>query len=89
MFNLGQDYLPDEAVSAPLDTGTVKRAGTLRTGNMDRAASEAVVAEAVAIALEAQHFADSPNRPEFPSTILRPRQTYRSTTIYRFSAPRR
>jgi aldose 1-epimerase len=38
-----------------------------------------------AIALEAQHFADSPNRPEFPSTMLRPGETYRSTTIYRFS----
>ncbi|WP_229076336.1 aldose epimerase family protein [Actinoplanes sp. DH11] len=35
-------------------------------------------------ALETQHFPDSPNRPEFPSTVLRPGETYRSTTIYRF-----
>ena len=35
--------------------------------------------------LETQHFPDSPNHPEFPNTILRPGQTYRSTTIYRFS----
>jgi len=34
--------------------------------------------------LETQHYPDSPNRPEFPSTILRPGQTYRSTTIYGF-----
>lgn len=35
--------------------------------------------------LEAQHFPDSPNRPEFPSAILRPGQRYRQTTLYRFS----
>jgi len=34
--------------------------------------------------LETQHFPDSPNRPEFPSTILRPGQVYRSRTVYRF-----
>jgi len=36
-------------------------------------------------ALETQHFPDSPNQPAFPSTILRPGETYRSTTVYRFS----
>lgn len=35
--------------------------------------------------LEAQHFPDSPNRPAFPSTILRPGEVYRQTTVYRFS----
>jgi len=35
--------------------------------------------------LETQHFPDSPNRPEFPSTILRPGEEYRSTTIYKVS----
>ncbi|MEO5961111.1 MAG: aldose epimerase family protein, partial [Opitutaceae bacterium] len=34
--------------------------------------------------LETQHFPDSPNQSTFPSTILRPGQTLRSTTIYRF-----
>jgi aldose 1-epimerase len=34
--------------------------------------------------LETQHFPDSPNQPAFPSTILRPGQTYRSSTVYRF-----
>ena len=34
--------------------------------------------------LETQHFPDSPNRPEFPSTILRPGDKYRSRTVYRF-----
>ena len=36
--------------------------------------------------LETQHFPDSPNQPAFPSTVLKPDDTYRSTTIYRFSA---
>jgi aldose 1-epimerase len=36
-------------------------------------------------ALETQHFADSPNHPTFPSTALRPGQTFRATTVYRFS----
>jgi len=35
--------------------------------------------------LETQHFPDSPNRPEFPSTVLRPGETYNSSTIYSFS----
>jgi aldose 1-epimerase len=33
--------------------------------------------------LEAQHYPDSPNRPEWPSVVLRPGQTYRQTTVYR------
>jgi aldose 1-epimerase len=38
------------------------------------------------VALETQHFPDSPNRPEFPSTVLRPGEVYRSQTVYGFSA---
>ncbi|QNE77628.1 galactose-1-epimerase [Streptomyces finlayi] len=37
------------------------------------------------IALETQHFPDSPNRPEFPSTVLRPGEEFTSTTVYGFS----
>jgi aldose 1-epimerase len=36
--------------------------------------------------LETQHYPDSPNKPNFPTTTLRKGATYRSTTIYRFSA---
>ena len=36
--------------------------------------------------LETQHFPDSPNQPQFPSVVLKPGETYRQTTIYRFSA---
>jgi aldose 1-epimerase len=37
------------------------------------------------LCLEAQHFPDSPNRPHFPDTILRPGNAYRQVTEYRFS----
>jgi len=36
-------------------------------------------------ALETQHYPDSPNQPNFPSTVLRPGQVYETTTIYKFS----
>ncbi|MEU1302422.1 aldose epimerase family protein [Streptomyces shenzhenensis] len=36
------------------------------------------------LCLETQHFPDSPNQPSFPSTVLRPGQTYRTTTIHSF-----
>jgi aldose 1-epimerase len=39
-----------------------------------------------AICLETQHFPDSPNHPDFPSTELKPGQHFRSETIYKFSA---
>ncbi len=34
------------------------------------------------LALETQHYPNSPNQPNFPSTVLRPGQTYRTTTVY-------
>jgi aldose 1-epimerase len=36
--------------------------------------------------LETQHFPDSPNKPAFPSTVLKPGQQYKSTTVYKFSS---
>ncbi|RAG84338.1 galactose-1-epimerase [Streptacidiphilus pinicola] len=38
------------------------------------------------VALETQHFPDSPNRPDFPTTVLHPGEFYRSTTVYRFTS---
>ncbi|NUP54303.1 MAG: hypothetical protein HOQ19_00565, partial [Gemmatimonadaceae bacterium] len=38
------------------------------------------------LCLETQHFPDSPNRPDFPSTILRPGEAYSSRTVFAFSA---
>lgn len=38
-----------------------------------------------AVALEPQHFPDSPNQPGFPTTVLNPGEKYQSTSVYRFS----
>ena len=37
------------------------------------------------LAIETQHFADSPNHPNFPSTVLRPGQVFKQTTEFRFA----
>jgi aldose 1-epimerase len=39
-----------------------------------------------AFCMETQHYPDSPNKPSFPSTTLKPGQTYKTTTLYRFTA---
>lgn len=41
--------------------------------------------ERAALCLETQHFPDSPNKPEYPSTVLRPGETFESRTTYKFS----
>ena len=35
-------------------------------------------------ALETQHYPDSPNKPNFPNTILKPGETYKSKTVFAF-----
>ena len=46
----------------------------------------AIYAKHGGVCLETQHFPDSPNRASFPSTVLRPGETFRSTTVHQFSA---
>ena len=46
----------------------------------------AVYNKHAAFCLETQHYPDSPNKPEFPSVVLKPGETYRHETIYKFSA---
>lgn len=38
-----------------------------------------------AVCFETQHYPDSPNKPDFPTTVLRPGETYRSKTVFAFS----
>lgn len=38
-----------------------------------------------AFCLETQHFPDTPNKPKFPTAVLRPGETYHTTTVFRFS----
>lgn len=44
-----------------------------------------VYAQHAALCLETQHYPDSPNQSSFPNTILKPGETYRHTTLFRFS----
>ena len=48
-----------------------------------------VYRQSVGLALETQHFPDSPNQPQFPSTTLRPGETYDTTTVFDLSRGRR
>ena len=50
-----------------------------------RGASGQAIRQGDGVCLETQHFPDSPNRPEFPPTVLRPGETFQSTTVHRFS----
>ncbi|MBN9588873.1 MAG: hypothetical protein BGN85_04155 [Alphaproteobacteria bacterium 64-11] len=54
-------------------------------GSMISAAGE-MIRMGDALALETQHFPDSPNHPDFPSTVLRPGEIFTSTTVFRFEA---
>ncbi|OYW13824.1 MAG: galactose-1-epimerase, partial [Planctomycetales bacterium 12-60-4] len=69
-----------------LEISTTEPAIQLYTGNFLEGTPETGNAvKQGAFCLEAQHFPDSPNRPEFPTTVLRPGETYRQTTVHRFS----
>lgn len=50
----------------------------------DRGPSGRIMNPFDGVALETQHLSDSPNQPSFPSTLLRPGEVFRSTTIWRF-----
>lgn len=56
---------------------------------LDRGPSGRVMRAFDGVALETQHLSDSPNRPDFPTTLLRPGQVFRSTTIWRFGVSSR
>ena len=53
-------------------------------GEAEAGKAEAVYGPRSGFCLETQHFPDSPNRPEFPDTILHPGETYLSTTEFKF-----
>ena len=55
-------------------------------GTMNAKAAGAKYPRFAGMALETQHYPDSPNHPEWPTTVLRPGETFRSTTVYRFTA---
>jgi aldose 1-epimerase len=81
--------LQDPASGRVLEVTTTEPALHLYTGNyLDGTlvgTSGGLYRQGDGVALETQHFADSPNRPAFPSTVLRPGERMSSTTVYRLS----
>ena len=81
--------LVDPGSGRAMEVQTTEPSLTVYTGNWfsgrDAGAQGVIYRPHDGIALEAQHLSDSPNRPEFPSTLLKPGAVFRSTTIYRFS----
>jgi aldose 1-epimerase len=59
--------------------------GNFLNGRLTNSKGGAKYVKHAALCLETQHFPDSPNHPNFPSTILKPGETYKSTTVYKFS----
>ncbi len=72
-----------------LDVLTTEPGLQFYTGNFldgtNRGKSGKVYQHRSAFCMETQHYPDSPNKPDFPSTTLRPGQRYQTTTVYRFS----
>ncbi len=92
--NDGQTLTPFARVREPgsgriMEVATTEPGVQLYTGNHLRSligAGGATFGNHGGFCLETQHFPDSVNRPDFPSTILRPGQTFKSTTAFKFSA---
>lgn len=72
-----------------MDTYTTEPGVQLYTGNWMTGEFEAKVGKRYpmrsAFCLETQHYPDSINKPEYPSVVLRPGETFKSQTIYKFS----
>lgn len=81
--------LSDPASGRVMDIATTEPGVQFYSGNfLDgrlRGSNGQAYRQGDGVCLETQHFPDSPNRPEFPSTVLRPGETYQSTTVHRFS----
>lgn len=58
--------------------------GNFLDATLSRSSGE-IIRQGDGLCLETQHFPDAPNHPDFASTVLRPGQTFASTTVHRFS----
>jgi aldose 1-epimerase len=80
--------LTDPTSGRVMEVRTTEPAIQFYSGNfLDGSLSSrgATFARRTALCLETQHYPDSPNHPDFPTTILRPGETYTSRTVYAFS----
>jgi aldose 1-epimerase len=75
----------DPVSGRTMEVHTTEPAVQFYTGNfLDGAALNGGFKQHSAFCLETQHYPDSPNRPEFPTVILRPGEKYEQTTTYNF-----
>lgn len=92
--NGGDELVPAARVYEPvsgrvMDVFTTEPGIQLYTGNFLKGQTGKggqVYAPHTGFCLETQRFPDSPNKPQFPTAVLRPDETYSQTTVYRFSA---
>ncbi|HKJ62442.1 MAG TPA: aldose epimerase family protein [Hyphomicrobiales bacterium] len=81
--------LTDPASGRSVEIATTEPAIQFYTGNyLDGSITGkggAVYKHRYALCLEPQHYPDSPNHPDFPSTLLEPGETYQTTTVYKFT----
>ena len=73
--------------SGPTEPGLQFYAGNFLDGTITGKGGK-VYKRRTGFCMEPQHYPDSPNKPQFPSTELKPGQTYQNTIIYKFSAPK-
>jgi len=81
--------LSDPGTGRVLEVSTTQPGVQLYTGNFLDGSERGrgrVYTRHSGLCLETQHYPDSPNQPGFPSTVLRPGETYRQHTVYRFYA---
>ena len=69
---------------ATTEPGLQFYSGNFLDGSLPGTAGQAI-RQGDGLCLETQHFPDAPNRPDFPSTVLRPGETHSSTTVHRFT----
>jgi len=77
----------DPATGRTMEVWTTEPGVQFYTGNfMDGklTSGDVTYVKNTAYCLETQHYPDSPNQPDFPNTILRPGETYRTTTVFKF-----
>jgi aldose 1-epimerase len=79
----------DPVTGRTMDVSTTEPCIQFYTGNFlngtTRGTNGIVFRQADALCLETQHFPNSPNMPDFPSTVLRPGETYQSATVFKFT----
>ncbi len=82
-------YLYDPATGRGMEVWTTEPGLQFYTGNfLDGTlvgSSGGMYRQGEGLCLETQHFPDSPNQPDFPSTTLNPGDTYQTTTVYKFT----